>query len=175
MKHLQVDLTFENNSAKFKSGAVLSPCEKYRYELWREWDKSKPCVMFVMLNPSTADALKDDPTIRRCMNFAKNWGYGSIKVGNIFAFRSSNPKDLKVPSTELDYFHADQNAQYLNKMAYESKTVICAWGNPPIDFVSPLSGLSKLCHLGLTKKNNPRHPLYLKGETTPIEYTDYNY
>ena len=70
-----------------RRNAELSACGKYRYRLSRIWDDKKPLVLFIMLNPSTADAEQDDPTIRRCIAFAKNWGYGGFMAGNLFAFR----------------------------------------------------------------------------------------
>ena len=75
--------------------AIISDCNKYRYELHREWDKDKGKVLFVMLNPSTADADNNDLTTIRCMNFAKKWGYGGIMIGNIYPFRAKRPKDLR--------------------------------------------------------------------------------
>src|SRR5882724_4976365 len=76
------------------NGAVLSDCERYRYALWRRWAE-RPAVLFVGLNPSTADALQDDPTIRRCIRFAKAWGYGALYMGNLFAFRATDPRAMK--------------------------------------------------------------------------------
>ena len=75
--------------------AIISDCGKYRYELHREWDKSKKKVLFVMLNPSTADGLNNDLTTIRCINFAKKWGYGGIMIGNIYPFRAKRPKHLR--------------------------------------------------------------------------------
>lgn len=75
--------------------AIISEDEKYRYQLSRCWDETKPRILFIMLNPSTADANIDDPTIRRVISFAKSWGYGGVYVGNLFAFRSTDPKGLK--------------------------------------------------------------------------------
>ena len=80
---------------KFHSKAIISDCNKYRYELHREWDKNKKKVLFIMLNPSTADSYNDDLTTIRCMNFAKKWGYGGIMIGNIYPFRAKRPKHLK--------------------------------------------------------------------------------
>ena len=79
------------------SGAVFSPCERYRYKLWRVWDPARPlgCVMFLMLNPSTATDTEDDPTIRRCIGYARSWGYGGLYVGNLFAYRATDPADLR--------------------------------------------------------------------------------
>ena len=75
--------------------AEISPCGLYRYSLTRKWEAWKGTVNFIMLNPSTADAQEDDPTIRRCIGFAKAWGYGGIVVTNLFAYRATNPKELK--------------------------------------------------------------------------------
>ena len=77
-----------------KKSAIISNCNKYRYELHREWDKDKRKVLFIMLNPSTADADNNDLTTIRCINFAKKWGYGGIMIGNIYPFRAKRPKDL---------------------------------------------------------------------------------
>lgn len=150
------------------SGAILSDCGKYRYQLWRTWDESKPKVLFIMLNPSTADASADDPTIRRCIGFAKAWGYGGIMVGNLFALRATDPQELKkIVFNEEHYFHADQNAQHLDKMAYQCKIIVYAYGNPPIDkYNEPVSCFYSRHHLGLTKAGNPKHPLYLPKNTT---------
>ncbi|TMF61888.1 MAG: DUF1643 domain-containing protein, partial [Chloroflexi bacterium] len=68
-------------------GATFSADRRYRYRLWRRWDGARPVVAFVMLNPSTADARRDDPTIRRCIGFAKSWGFGGVEVVNLFAYR----------------------------------------------------------------------------------------
>ncbi len=78
-----------------RTGADFDGTGAYRYSLWREWDSRRPIVAFVMLNPSTADAAKDDPTIRRCASFARSWGYGSLEVVNLFAYRASEPKRLR--------------------------------------------------------------------------------
>ena len=75
-------------------GATFSKCKIYRYRLWRIWDAKKPTVLFIMLNPSTAGSTMDDPTIKRCIGFAKSWGYGGLYVGNLFAYRSTQPKGL---------------------------------------------------------------------------------
>ena len=80
---------------KFHSKANISDCGKYRYELHREWDKDKKKVLFIMLNPSTADHVEDDLTTRRCIKYAERWGYGGIMIGNIYPFRAKRPKDLK--------------------------------------------------------------------------------
>ena len=105
--------------------AILSDCGKYRYSLTRNWDSEKPKVLFIMLNPSTADADNDDPTIRRCINFAKYWGYGGLHVCNLFAYRATNPKEL----LHIDNPLGDQNIYHMKKLANEAEIIVCAWGN----------------------------------------------
>lgn len=78
-----------------RSGANFSRCRRFRYALWREWDATLPAVMLIGLNPSTADANHNDPTIRRCIGFARDWGFGGVRVLNLFAFRATYPDDLK--------------------------------------------------------------------------------
>jgi len=83
------------------TGAVISECGRYRYRLWRRWELTAPQVTWIMLNPSTADATDDDPTIRRCVRFAIAWGYGGIDVVNLFGLRATNPQQVKaVPLVE---------------------------------------------------------------------------
>ena len=77
-----------------EKGAIISDCNKYRYSLWRIWDKEKPIFTFVGLNPSTADHEQDDRTIRRCINFAKSWGGGGIYMANLFAYRATEPQEM---------------------------------------------------------------------------------
>lgn len=152
-----------------KNFATISDCGKYRYLLIRKWDESKPDAMFIMLNPSTADGEKDDPTIRRCVGFAKSWGYGGIMVVNLFAFRATNPKDLFSPEDPI----GEENLMWIRLASEQSELVICAWGNGKlVDKLSkgykPLSVVSKtLMHLGLCNDGTPRHPLYLRGDIFP--------
>lgn len=148
--------------------AVISECGKYRYELHRTWDESRPKVLFVMLNPSTADAELDDPTIRRCIGFAKTWGYGGIMVGNMFAYRATDPNELK--NMPVDPEVNDINHQVLMKMHWAAKETVFAFGNPPVYRNLPMNGMNRTYHLGLTKAGNPKHPLYLKGDTQMQEF-----
>lgn len=147
-----------------QSGAIISDCKQYRYRLWRIWDDSKPLVLFIMLNPSTADALKDDPTIRRCINFAHSWGYGGIMVGNLFSYCSSNPKELLKVSNPV----GEDNNSHILDMHAQCRLTVCAWGNVKTN-VKPLIGIdvSELHYLELTKHFNPKHPLYVKGDVIP--------
>ena len=86
-----------------KTGAIFSGCRTYRYTLWRSWDRDKGDVMFIGLNPSTADETLNDPTVRRCINYAKSWGYGGIYMANMFAFRATDPKEMKQAKDPIGY------------------------------------------------------------------------
>lgn len=154
------------------NGALISEDQLYRYSLWRIWDNSLPKVMWIMLNPSTADGDVDDPTIRRCMGFAKSWGYGGIMVGNLFAFRATDPKQL----TAIDNPEGERNKEILTRMSKQCDLIVLAWGNAPIikkikpDFkVNHLFYLpmEKMMHLEIAKTGTPKHPLYLKGNLKP--------
>jgi hypothetical protein len=156
------------------SGAIISDCEKYRYSLTRIWDEKLPKVMFVMLNPSTADSNKDDPTIRRCIGFAKSWGFGGLYVCNLFAYRATNPKDLLKAINPI----GDDNNTHIKTIAKEVDIVVCAWGNQPIlkkilKNKNPYKLLdldcSKLHFLQLSKYDIPKHPLYLHSNLSPIQ------
>jgi hypothetical protein len=158
------------------SSAFISECGKYRYELRRTWDESRPKVMFIMLNPSTADAEIDDPTIRRCVGFAKSWGYGGILVGNLFAYRATEPKTLLTVNDPI----GRENLTHLKVMYNESDTAICAWGNGKLveklgkkfgEDYKPLSGfLGRIYYLELANDGTPKHPLYLKGDLKPVRF-----
>lgn len=153
-----------------KSFALIDSTGKYRYYLVREWDPVKPRVLYIMLNPSTADAIKDDPTIRRCIGLAKSWGYGSIEVVNLFAYRATNPKELYNTTDPV----GPDNNKHIIEAIKRAKLVIAAWGTKGIILgrekqVRTL--LASACHLyslGLTKEGYPKHPLYIKGDTAPI-------
>ena len=97
-----------------EKGAQFSPCKKYRYALWRTWNQDDGHVMFIGLNPSTADEFTDDPTERRCMGFARRWGFGGIYMMNLFAFRATNPLDLLFQHDPT----GSENNQMLNMYRY---------------------------------------------------------
>jgi len=157
--------------------AIISEDGKYRYQLSRKWDKVKPMILFIMLNPSTADAEKDDPTIRRCMGFAKSWGYGGIFVGNLFSYRATEPGELL--NVNDPYGHG--NLSFIMEMAGFSDKVICAWGNEKtikkvevgkliIKKIFKLLKEKGLYYLELTKGGTPKHPLYLRGNLEPKRF-----
>lgn len=147
--------------------AVLSPCGAYRYMLTRRW-ATGPLMPFVMLNPSTADAEIDDPTIRRCIGFAKREGAAGIVVGNVYAFRATNPAELR---SVADPFGPD-NSMALSAVSLISVAnglpVVCAWGNAGEATDRHHDALVKqgarLVCLGKTKKGHPRHPLYVRAD-----------
>jgi hypothetical protein len=158
--------------ADVRRSAVLSDCGTYRYELRRVWD-SRPLVGWIMLNPSTADASVDDATIRKCMAYARAWGYGGIVVRNLYALRSIDPKALKQHPNPV----GPDNWRHLAAAAQEPMTV-CGWGNnaDPLDAAYMVErfladGL-KLHALMVTKSGQPAHPLYLRADLRPQEYTE---
>ena len=152
-----------------KRSARFSPCRKYRYVLRRVWDDGKPSVLFVGLNPSTADERLDDPTIRRCIGFARDWGYGSLVMANLFAYCSTDPAAL----ARVDDPVGPRNNWWLSRLRREVDLVVVAWGSNGILLNRQNEVLRVLpapkC-LGLTKHGQPKHPLYLPAETTPVQF-----
>jgi hypothetical protein len=147
------------------SAAVISQCGAFRYSLTRQWDARRKKIMFLMLNPSTANGMQDDPTIRRCVNFAESWGYGGIIVGNLFAFRSKSPDDLLYADDPI----GPDNIDHLQNMARVCDVIVCAWGNSRIirrmelirpDY-KPLQALENLAFIKLNGDGTPAHPLYI--------------
>ena len=156
--------------------AVLSKCNTYRYKLTRSWDRTKGYVLFIMLNPSTADDREKDLTTIRSINFAKHWGYGGIMIGNLYPFRAKRPKDLNkwLKTSRKSYLIAmDSNWGDVGDMAYQSDLVVCAWGcnHEGIPYWVKELGVPlhylELCDDGIT----PKHPLgNLSKDLKPIEY-----
>ena len=149
-----------------KNTAKLSDCRKYRYALWRTWDNSKPYVMFVGLNPSTADEVSDDPTLTRCMNFAKLWGFGGVCMANLFAFRATEPSDMKLAEDPI----GKENDQFLRNLAGNAGLVVAAWGNDG-SFLNRSAQVKEMLPnlhcLKMNKSGEPAHPLYQKASTFP--------
>ncbi len=154
------------------TSAVLSADGKYRYQLSRYWTRKTDPVVWIMLNPSTADAVENDPTIRRCISFAKRWGFGGIEVYNLFALRSSNPIDIERAANPV----GPENDDWLTAAARSERTIIAAWGGCTTPLQSRraievtellVRGRSAwLISLGLTKTGHPRHPLYVRSDVT---------
>lgn len=154
------------------SDAVISPCGHYRYLLRRELRHAgEGACLFVMLNPSTADATHDDRTIRRCMGFARDWGYRWLHVVNLFAWRATAPEDMFSAEDPI----GPENNRYLNNVATGADLIICAWGKSgsyrgrALE-VMPLFARSKLHVLALNKDGSPKHPLYVASATLPTPW-----
>lgn len=152
-----------------KSDAVFSPDRVHRYGLWRIWDDDLPKVLFIGLNPSTADEFKNDPTIRRCIGYAKDWGYGGYIMGNIFGFRATDPKVMKAAKDPI----GPKNNEWLLKLHNEADLTIGAWGNHG-EFMNRgkdiVNLIPNLKCLKITGKGYPSHPLYLKKSLIPIPF-----
>lgn len=152
------------------TGATFSPCGTYRYRLWRIWDETSPAVNFIMLNPSTADAIANDPTVERCVRRAKALGYGGLVVTNLFAFRATDPGDMKAAGDPV----GEENDAWLCQEAERCLVSIAAWGNHGShlgrsEYVRKMLG-KPLCYLRLTKTGEPEHPLYVPYEVRPTEW-----
>lgn len=149
-----------------KNTAKLSPCRHYRYALWRTWEAGAGTVLFIGLNPSTADEKTDDPTLIRCINFAKSWGYGGVCMANLFAYRATEPADMKAATDAI----GPQNNRWLKKLAGQSELIIGAWGNDGSYLDRAEHVIAKLppmhC-LKMNKTGHPAHPLYQKASTQP--------
>ena len=152
-----------------KSSAIFSKDRVYRYVLIREWDSRKPSLMFIGLNPSTADEEKDDPTIRRIMGFAKKGGYEKIYVTNIFAFGATYPKDLFSNKNPVGF----DNDLWIKNISKEVEKVILAYGNLGKKFDRPNEILklieSPYC-IKISKTGYPMHPLYLEYTNKPLKF-----
>lgn len=184
------------------SGATISPCSRYRYHLWREWRlhpepaqwdmwtdaKGKPVVdgagaqlgepkscVFIMLNPSTADGAEDDPTIRRCVSFARQWGYDRLDVLNLFAYRATDPRALLALNDSDDPVGPDNKDAFDLVLRHPVGRIICAWGAHgghlgQDEIVLGWLGDRRRQALGLTRDGHPKHPLYLPAAAQPLEF-----
>lgn len=168
--HADVLLSLVN--AGVVRSAVTSPCGAYRYELRRVWTAGPLCG-WIMLNPSTADAEQDDPTIRRCMGFARMWGYAGIVVRNLYALRATDPRELAAHSQP---WGPDNDTHLMN--AVDDPITVCAWGSRGKRGDTVLNALAdagaNLHHLGLTHAGKPRHPLYLPASVTPEPFAGWS-
>jgi hypothetical protein len=138
---------------------------EYRYTLTRVWDPALPMITFVLLNPSTADAVQLDPTLRRCVGFAKREGYGGMLIRNLYAFRTKDPKVMMAATDPV----GPENDRML---AGVTGTVVAGWGTnaDPARVTRALALLPRLHALGVTKNGHPRHPLYVRGDAPLIEW-----
>jgi hypothetical protein len=153
-------------------GANVSECGRYRYRLWRLWDELAPVMVWVLLNPSTADAETDDPTLRKCVGFAKKHQYGGVILVNLFAYRASDPKELLKVSTPI----GPENDSYIEAAirAPVLATVVAGWGAERFAENRARAVKLLICGalqrqircFGKSKHGHPRHPLYLPYTST---------
>jgi hypothetical protein len=149
----------------------------YRYLLWRDFSGSAaaPICAFIGLNPSTADAVHDDPTTRRCIGYARRWGYGALALVNLFAYRSVRPAGLRVARDPVGRY----NDAVIDAVAASARLIVCAWGNHgayrgrSACVAARLRGAGHRLHmLGGSCAGEPLHPLYLPGDLAPVEFAD---
>lgn len=151
-------------------GAIFDVSGSYRYSLWRTWSTNHPQIAFILFNPSTADEQKNDPTIRRCVGFARAWNFGSIEVVNLFAFRATHYEDL----FKVDDPIGAENNCFLTQAIECCSAIVLGWGNRGTflsrdrQVMAFLTGRTNVFCLGMTKSGQPRHPLYVKGNTSPV-------
>lgn len=152
------------------STAVYSDCERYRYSLMREWDTGGRKVLFVMLNPSTATEVQNDPTVERCERRTRALGFGAFCVTNIFAWRDTDPRNMRAAAAPI----GPENDATIARFARWADMVICAWGTHGAhldrgrEMEATLRATKQpLYHLGLSKAGHPKHPLYIAYEKQP--------
>ena len=166
-------LTAQTNQNGIKSSAVYSPCKKYRYSLTRTISNSSLSLLFILLNPSTATELANDSTVSRCQKRAGILGYGSFRICNLFAYRTKSPAIMKKYPEPI----GPQNDHMLHDSILWATKIICAWGghgthlnrSREIREMIDTMGITA-DHLGLTKNNQPKHPLYLSYSQKPVRW-----
>ena len=153
-----------------RSGAEFSPCSRYRYRLWRIWDESRPFCLFLMLNPSTADEVDNDPTVERAERFSSRWGFGGLHVCNLFGYRATDPGNMKACPEPV----GEGNDRAILDVSTMAGLVVCAWGNHGAHLGRAqhvenmlLDAGVELCCLAVTKAGEPGHPLYLRQTLEP--------
>lgn len=185
------DLAVEKQAEEARgNNAVISNCLQYRYFLCRELNQlpgigfGDSSILFVMLNPSTADASTNDPTLKKCMKFATTWGHSRLEVANLYAYRATQPSRLKKVGAATAV--GPDNDAWLRRLLRKHDEVICAWGKNPSDArVREFIALAESCNCELlcidtNDDRSPRHPLYIKDDETPKpwnpprKYTDGN-
>lgn len=154
-----------------KRSAIFSPCRTWRYVLERCWDEALPTLNVIALNPSTADEELDDPTVRRCLGFARDWGFGRLLVTNLFAVRATDPRVLRQVPDPI----GSENDRYIEWAARQASLVLACWGNhgalnERASDVWPVlcNRTAEVRHFGLTKTGQPKHPLYLPSTAQTV-------
>lgn len=163
-------ITREFQKGDAHSTAVYSDCEKYRYLLTRTWDAEGKKALFVMLNPSTATEVQNDPTVERCERRARTLGFGAFRVTNIFAWRDTDPRAMRAASDPV----GPANDDAISDSCAWADQIIAAWGThgahleqgPHIARLLRATG-RPIYHLGLTKDGHPKHPLYIAYAQQP--------
>ena len=158
------------NGLLVNKNATFSDCQKYRYALSRTWNGKKKTILFIGLNPSTANEKIDDPTIRRCINYAQNWGYGSLLMVNLFAYRATLPSELKNVKNPI----GNDNDLQIIEHSKKADIAVAAWGNEGTLLnrdkeVKKI--LPNLMCLKINKSGQPSHPLYQKKDLKLIKYS----
>lgn len=154
-----------------QSGADFSPCRRYRYRLWRRWSTGTGLVNFLMLNPSTANESANDPTVERCERRAFDMGFAGLVVTNLFAFRSTDPDEMKREPEPI----GPQNDQAILKAASEAALIVCAWGEDGAHKGRSAAVRKLLCQhslhaLKINASGEPAHPLYLSYKLQPTPW-----
>ncbi|MGY6694408.1 MAG: DUF1643 domain-containing protein [Roseinatronobacter sp.] len=166
-------ITRHHTKGDAPSSAIYSSCGAYRYVLTREWNVGSPRAVFVMLNPSTATEIQNDPTVERCERRARALGFGAFRVCNIFAFRATDPRVMRAATDPV----GPENDAAIQESAQWADMVICAWGThgahlsrgPRVASLLRSSG-KRLWHLGVTKDGHPKHPLYIGYRVQPMPW-----
>lgn len=159
-------------SQNMTADARVSADGRYRYKLSRRWQAGGLTLLMVLLNPSTADARQNDPTVRRCLGYAQGWGFNCLLVGNLFAYRSRWPRDLLTAADPV----GPDNDQALLELAAAADLVVAGWGNHG-QSLGRAAAVRRLLEsygwhaLGWTKSGQPKHPLYLPGSARPQSWT----
>ncbi|SIS66929.1 DUF1643 domain-containing protein [Phaeovulum vinaykumarii] len=171
-------ITRHHTKGDAASTAVYSPCERYRYLLTRTWDADRPRALFVLLNPSTATEIQNDPTVERCERRARHLGFGAFRVTNIFAFRATDPRVMRAQADPVGPGNDAAILDSLDWAAGPGDRILCAWGShgahldrgAAVEAMLRASG-RPLWHLGLTKAGAPKHPLYIGYDRQPEPWT----
>lgn len=163
-------ITRHHQKGDAASLAEYSPCETWRYSLTRVWDPAGPRALFVMLNPSTATEVQNDPTVERCERRARALGYGAFRVCNIFAYRATDPRVMRAAADPI----GPLNDAAILAGADWAERIVCAWGThgahqgrgPAVERLLRATG-KPLWHLGLSQAGHPKHPLYIGYDRQP--------
>jgi hypothetical protein len=151
------------------NGAIFSADRRHRYLLWRQWSTPQRLVLFIGLNPSTADETLDDPTIRRCREYAKSWSASGFMIANLFAFRATLPSEMRAFKSPI----GEDNDAWIDAASATAYQTVACWGNHGDHLQRASQVLPKLVkpgYLKMTKANQPSHPLYLLKSLHPIAF-----